>query len=170
VGFPWARSPRDRDPVLNFGGGSQNSVRTLLSPTDSCRNPAGIRGFREFRRNQIWHRSQPKWEFHSGGILTGICIFLEWSPFPSPTESSWTPVDSTGLQLDSVPAKINIGPPKLEDWQSGGLRWTPVQLAIRWTPLDYSPPESTGLHQTPPDSTGLGRTDSHGLALFGHEV
>src|SRR6266700_182751 len=75
-----------------------------------------------------------------------------------------------GLQLDSVPAKINIGPPKLEDWQSGGLRWTPVQLAIRWTPLDCSPPESTGLHQTPPDSTGLGRTDSHGLALFGHEV
>src|SRR6266446_3043175 len=81
-------------------------------------------------------------------------------------------LDSGGLRWtppDSVPAKINIGPPKLEDWQSGGLRWTPVQLAIRWTPLDCSPPEFTGLHQTPPDSTGLGRTDSHGLALFGHE-
>jgi len=56
---------------------SYQRVRTLLSPTDSCRNPAGIRGFREFRRNQIWHRSQPKWEFHSGGIPTGICIFPE---------------------------------------------------------------------------------------------
>ena len=39
--------------------------------------PAGIRGFWEFWQNQIWQRDQPNWEFHSGGILTGICIFPE---------------------------------------------------------------------------------------------
>ena len=83
-------------------------------------------------------------------------LFHSWSPFPSPTESSWTLVDSTGLHrtpLDSnwtqfLLKSILVHP----NWRTGSLV------------------DSGGLHQTPPDSTGLGRTDSHGLALFGHEV
>src|SRR6266446_4304138 len=68
-----------------------------------------------------------QWPLH--GVL--------FPPPQNPVGLRWTPPDSTGLQLDSVPAKINIGPPKLEDWQSSGLWWTPVQLAIQWTPLDW---------------------------------
>src|SRR5713101_6206896 len=72
--------------------------------------------------------------------------FLLKSILVHPNWRTGSPVDSSGLQ---------------SSWQSGGLHWTAVHL----NPLD-----STGLHQTPPGSTGLGRTDSHGLALFGHEV
>jgi len=35
--------------------------RSLLSSTDSCRNPAESGQFPEFQRNQFWHRDLPNW-------------------------------------------------------------------------------------------------------------
>jgi len=35
--------------------------RSLLSSTDSCRNPAESGQFPEFRRNQFWHSCLPNW-------------------------------------------------------------------------------------------------------------
>src|SRR6266446_3043172 len=80
------------------------------------------------------------------------------SPFPSPTESSWTPVDSGGLHRTQFLLKSILVHPNWRtgspvdsgglqsSWQSGGLHWTAVHL----NSLD-----STRLHQTPPDWGGL---------------
>ena len=58
-------------------GGIQFS-RSLLSSTDSGRNPAESGQFPEFRRNQIWQRGLPNWSNDSDGISNGIQIPLDW--------------------------------------------------------------------------------------------
>ena len=52
--------------------------RSLLSSTDSCRNPAESGQFPEFRRNQFWQRGLPNRSNDSGGILNRIQIPPEW--------------------------------------------------------------------------------------------
>jgi len=56
----------------------QEVRRSLLSSTDSCRNPAESGQFPEFRRNQIWQRGLPNSYNDSNGILNKIQILPEW--------------------------------------------------------------------------------------------
>ena len=56
----------------------QGKKRSLLSSTDSCRNPAESGQFPEFRRNQFWHSCLPNWWNYSGGMWNGIHIPPEW--------------------------------------------------------------------------------------------
>ena len=53
-------------------------MRSLLSSTDSGRNPAESGQFPEFQRNQFWQRGLPNWFNDSDGILNGIQIPPEW--------------------------------------------------------------------------------------------
>ena len=89
-----------------------------------------------------------------------------FSPPHIPVRVRWTPVDSSGLQLDLVPCHIRYWSSQItglpvrwtptglqSGWQSGGLHW--ADSLVESTGVHWSLVESTGVWWSPLGSTGV---------------
>ena len=115
--------------------------RSLLSSTDSCRNPAESGQFPEFCRNQIWQRGLPNSYNDSTGMVPGI---------------TW--MECTGME--SVPTTLTMPTPKSSIGVCRCLMPT-LDLGVVNSPKLYFPSTTIIIHNDHPAHRIATLTNGH---------